>query len=63
MSMWHVGTAVCSGCGTVLTIKSTSDSINCYLCDAPIDLSVLPIVEIADTKKSAEAVQEEEAEQ
>ena len=60
MSMWHVGTVVCSGCGTVLTIKSISDSINCYLCDAPIDLSELPIVEIADTKKSSEEVSEEE---
>lgn len=63
MSMWHVGTAVCSGCGTVLTIKSISDSINCYFCDAPIDLSELPIVEIAETKKSAEVVPEEEPEQ
>lgn len=63
MSMWHVGTVVCSGCGTVLTIKSISDSINCYLCDAPIDLSDLPIVEIADTKKSAEVVPEEESAQ
>jgi len=58
--MWHVGTVVCSGCGTVLTIKSISDSINCYLCDAPIDLSELLIVEIEDTKKSAEMVPEEE---
>lgn len=60
MSMWHVGTVVCSGCGTVLTIKSISDSINCYLCDALIDLSELPIVEIADTKKSEEVIPEEE---
>lgn len=63
MSMWHIGTAVCSGCGTVLTIKSTSDSITCYLCDAPIDLSSLPIVEIAETKKSIEVVSEEKPEQ
>lgn len=63
MSMWHVGTVVCSGCGTILTIKSTSDSITCYLCDAPIDLSGLPVVEIQDTKKSAEVVSEEESEQ
>ena len=61
MSLWHVGTVVCSGCGTVLTIKSISDSINCYLCDAPIDLSELPVVEIQDTKKSAEVVSEEES--
>jgi LSD1 subclass zinc finger protein len=61
--MWHIGTAVCSSCGTVLTIKSTSDSITCYLCDAPIELSELPIVEIEDTKKSAELVPEEEPEQ
>ena len=61
MSMWRVGTTVCSGCGTVLTIKSVSDSINCYLCDAPIDLSELPVVEIQDTKKSAEVVSEEES--
>ena len=61
MSMWRVGTTVCSGCGTVLTIKSVSDSINCYLCDAPIDLSELPVVEIQDTKKSAEVVYEEES--
>ena len=61
MSMWRVGTTVCSGCGTVLTIKSISDSINCYLCDAPIDLSELPVVEIADTKKSAEVISEEES--
>lgn len=59
MSMWYVGTAVCSGCDSVLTIKSISDSINCYLCDAPIDLSELPIVEIADTKKD-EVVPDEE---
>ncbi len=63
MSMWHVGTVVCSGCGTVLTIKSISDSITCYLCDAPIDLSELPIVDIADTKKSVEVVPEEESTQ
>ena len=63
MSMWYVGTAVCSGCGSVLTIKSISDSINCYLCDAPIDLSELPIVEIVDTKKSAEVLMEEESAQ
>lgn len=61
MSMWRVGTTVCIGCGTVLTIKSVSDSINCYLCDAPIDLSELPVVEIQDTKKSAEVVSEEES--
>ena len=61
MSMWYVGTAVCSGCGSVLTIKSISDSINCYLCDAPIDLSEIPVVEIQDTKKSAEVVSEEES--
>ena len=61
MSMWRVGTTVCSGCGTVLTIKSVSDSINCYLCDAPIDLSEIPVVEIQDTKKSAEVVSEEES--
>ena len=59
--MWHIGTAVCSGCGSVLTIKSTSDIINCYLCDAPIDLSEIPVVEIQDTKKSAEVVSEEES--
>ena len=63
MSMWYVGTAVCSGCDTVLTIKSISDSITCYLCDAPIDITELPIVEIADTKKSAEVVSEKEPEQ
>jgi LSD1 subclass zinc finger protein len=63
MSMWHVGTAVCSGCGTVLTIKSISDSITCYLCDALIDLSEIPIVEIAGMKKSAEVVPEEESAQ
>lgn len=63
MSMWHVGTVVCSGCGTVLTIKSISDSINCYLCDALIDLSELPIVEIVDTKESAEVLLEEESAQ
>lgn len=63
MSMWHVGTVVCCGCGSVLTIKSISDSINCYLCDAPIDLSDLSIVEIADTKKSAEVLPEEESAQ
>jgi len=63
MSMWHVGTVVCCGCGTVLTIKSISDSINCYLCDAPIDLLELPIIEIAETKKSSEVVPEEEPEQ
>ena len=61
MSMWRVGTTVCIGCGTVLTIKSVSDSINCYLCDAPIDLSEIPVVEIQDTKKSAEVVSEEES--
>ncbi len=61
MSIWHVGTAACSGCGTVLTIKSISDSITCYLCDAPIDLSEVLIVEIEDTKKSAEMVPEEES--
>jgi LSD1 subclass zinc finger protein len=61
MSMWRVGTTVCIGCGTVLTIKSISDSINCYLCDAPIDLSELPVVEIQDTKISAEVVSEEES--
>ena len=61
MSMWRVGTTVCIGCGTVLTIKSVSDSINCYLCDAPIDLSESPVVEIQDTKKSAEVVSEEES--
>ncbi len=63
MSMWRVGTTVCIGCGSVLTIKSVSDSINCYLCDAPIDLSELPIVEIVDTKKSAEVLMEEESAQ
>ncbi len=61
MSMWRVGTTVCIGCGTVLTIKSVSDSIHCYLCDAPIDLSEIPVVEIQDTKKSAEVVSEEES--
>jgi len=61
MSLWRVGTTACIGCGTVLTIKSVSDSINCYLCDAPIDLSELPVVEIQDTKKSAEVVSEEES--
>ena len=61
MSMWRVGTTVCIGCGTVLTIKSVSDSINCYLCDAPIDLSELSVAEIQDTKKSAEVVSEEES--
>lgn len=61
MSMWRVGTTVCIGCGTVLTIKSVSDSINCYLCDAPIDLSEIPVVEIQDTKKSAEVISEEES--
>jgi LSD1 subclass zinc finger protein len=62
MNMWRVGTAVCSGCGNVLTIKSTSDSITCYLCDAPIDLSELPVVEIVETKKSADTIPEEEPE-
>lgn len=61
MSMWRVGTTVCSGCRSVLTIKSVSDSINCYLCDAPIDLSELSVVDIQDTKKSAEVVSEEES--
>ena len=62
MSIWHIGTAVCSGCGTVLTIKSISDRINCYLCETPIDLSDLPVAEIADLKESNISITEEESE-
>ncbi len=45
MSTWRVGTVVCSGCGTVLSIKTISDRIQCYLCDAPIDLTDCPVTE------------------
>lgn len=60
MSTWRIGTLVCSNCGTVLSIKSTSDRTSCYLCDTPLDLSDLPIVEQADEKsKSFEQISDE----
>ena len=45
MSTWRVGTMVCSGCGAVLSIKSLSDKIPCYLCNASLDLTDCPISE------------------
>jgi LSD1 subclass zinc finger protein len=39
MIKWYVGTVVCGGCKSLLNIKSISESISCYLCNAMIDLS------------------------
>ena len=52
MKAWRIGTIVCSGCGSVLNIKSLFDNISCYLCDASIDLSDLPVVEETDKNQS-----------
>jgi len=51
MSTWRVGTVVCSGCGTVLSIKSRSDKMKCYLCDTPVDLTDCPVIEEPDSTK------------
>lgn len=51
MSSWHVGTVVCSGCDTVLNVKSISDKIKCYLCDAIVDLSDCSVTEEPDITK------------
>lgn len=47
MEKWRVGSKVCEGCGQLLSIKSKSDRIACYLCDTLIDLSDLPVIEEA----------------
>lgn len=51
MSTWHVGAVVCSGCGAVLSIKSLSDKIQCYLCDVPVDLTECQVIEEPDITK------------
>ena len=53
MEKWRVGSKVCEGCGQLLSIKSKSNWVDCYLCDTRIDLSDLPVIEEAGAKQES----------
>lgn len=54
MKKWHVGSKVCNGCGALLNMKTIADNIACYLCEAPLDISDLPVVEEEEIAKEVD---------
>lgn len=61
MAKWYVGTVVCGGCKSLLNVKSISESISCYLCNAMIDLSNCQVI-VDDEKIMTEATDDEQIE-